>query len=328
MRTLLSSVAPVLRLTRVTSGCAAVGNVWFVVLWSRVNGEESWSTTVRQEPLWLLLAGGAAAAVGLYAFAASLNDLVDMRRDRVLNPNRPLAAGRLSPAVAIAILAGTLAAALLGSTVFGTAAVVLTLFLSIAVLVYTLAARFVPGVGLVVLGLVYAGHMLVPNIGLRFMWPVWLVMTHALVVAFVSHVVGRKVPQISRRAALACATGWCFWSLVLLWWSARKNAGDIWPAWVDLSSIAWVGMIACSFGGFLWYRLRRPGPPTRQAERVVRYGTLWLPLYGAGWLLCDDGAESRSAGLLLLAVFGVSLVGMTVLRELYGLAEQPIGYRR
>ena len=328
VRTLLSSVAPVLRLTRVTSGCAAVGNVWFVILWSRTNGEESWSATVRQEPLWLLLAGGAAAAVGLYAFAASLNDLVDMRRDRMLKPERPLPAGRLTPAIAIAVLAGTLAAALLGSTVFGTAAVVLTLLLSLVVLVYTLAARFVPGIGLVVLGLVYAGHMLVPNIGLRFMWPVWVVMTHALLVATVAHIVGRKVPPISRRAAIACASGWLFWSLVLAWWSAQKNAGSFWPAWVDKGSIPWILMIGLSFGAFLFYRLRRPGPPARQGERVVRYGTLWLPLYGAGWLLSDDGSGSRSAGLLLLAVFGASLVGMTILRELYGLAEQPIGYRR
>ncbi len=325
---MLSSVAPVLRLTRVTSGFAAIGNVWFVILWTRLNGEESWSDTVRQEQLWLLLLGGAAAAVGLYAFAASLNDLVDMRRDRVLRPERPLAAGRLTPALAVTVLAGTLAAALLGSTVFGTAAVVLTLLLSIAVLIYTLAARFVPGIGLVVLALVYAGHMLVPNIGLRFMWPVWVVMTHALLVATIAHVVGRKVPPISRRAAIACACGWSFWSLVLGWWSARKNAGSLWPEWVDARSLVWILLIGVAFAVFLATRLRRPGPPARKAERVVRYGTLWLPLYGAGWLLSNDGSGSGAAGLLLLGVFAVSLIGMTVLRELYGLAEQPIGYRR
>lgn len=328
MRTLLSSVSPVLRLTRITSGFAAIGNVWFVVLWSRVNGEETGSMTVRQEPLWLLLLGGAAAAVGLYAFGAALNDLVDLRRDRLLKPERPMAAGRVTPAIGIAIVACAMVAALLGSTVFGTAAVVLTLLLSIAVLVYTLAARFIPGVGLVVLGLVYAGHMLVPNVGLRFLWPVWVVMTHALIVAVVAHVVGRKVPTLSRRAGIAVGAGWVFWTLVLGWWSSRRNGGEIWPGWVEAGSLAWVAPVAIAFGLFLWSRLRRPGVPARQAERVVRYGTLWLPLYGAAWLFGDGGAHASGSAWLLVGVAGLSLVGMTVLRELYGLAEQPIGYRR
>lgn len=328
MRTLLSSVSPVLRLTRITSGFAAIGNVWFVVLWSRTHGEETGSMTVLQEPLWLLLVGGAAAAVGLYAFGAALNDLVDLRRDRLLRPERPMAAGRVPPAIGIAIVAAGLVAALLGSTVFGTAAVVLTLLLSIAVLVYTLAARFIPGVGLVVLGLVYAGHMLVPNVGLRFLWPVWVVMTHALIVAMVAHIVGRKVPTLSRRAGIAVGTGWLFWTLVLGWWSMRRNGGVIWPAWVEAGTLAWIALVAIAFGIFLWSRLRRPGVPARQAERVVRYGTLWLPLYGAAWLFGDEGSHAGGSAWLLVGVAGVSLVGMTVLRELYGLAEQPIGYRR
>ncbi|MBX3367889.1 MAG: UbiA family prenyltransferase [Phycisphaeraceae bacterium] len=328
MRTLLSSVSPVLRLTRVTSGFAAIGNVWFVVLWSRANGEETGGVSVRHEPLWLLLLGGAAAAVGLYAFGAALNDLVDLRRDKVLKPERPMAAGRISPALGIAIVAASLAAALLGSTAFGTSAVILTLGLTIVVLVYTLAARFVPGVGLVVLGLVYAGHMLVPNIGLRFLWPVWVVMTHALCVAAVAHVVGKKVPALSRRAVIAVGAGWLFWTAALAWWAARRNNGSVWPDWVEPGSLGWVVPVAAAFGVFVWTRLRRPGVPARQAERVVRYGTLWMPLYGAAWLFGDGSTHAASSAWLLVGVAGVSLVGMTVLRELYGLAEQPIGYRR
>lgn len=328
MRTLLSSVSPVLRLTRITSGFAAIGNVWFVILWSRANGEETGSMTVRQEPLWILLLGGAAAAVGLYAFGAALNDLVDLRRDKMLKPDRPMAAGRVTPAIGITIVAASLVAALLGSTVFGTAAVVLTLILSVSVLGYTLAARFIPGVGLVVLGLVYAGHMLVPNVGLRFLWPVWVVMTHALIVAVVAHVVGRKVPTLSRRAGIAVGAGWIFWTFVLCRWNMARNGGTFWPAWVDAGTIAWVAPVAIAFGVFLWTRLRRPGLPARHAERVVRYGTLWLPLYGAAWLFGDEGPHSNGSAWLLVGVAAVSLVGMTVLRELYGLAEQPIGYRR
>lgn len=328
MRTMLTTIAPVLRLTRVTSGFAAIGNVWFVVLWSRLNAEEGWNSSLRDEPLWLLLLGGAAAALGLYAFGACLNDLVDLRRDRMLRPERPLPAGRVSPAIATALVAGTLMAAVLGATVFGTAAVVLTLTLAVAVLAYTLAARFVPGVGLVVLGLVYAGHMMVPNVGMRFLWPVWVVMTHALAVAAISHVVARKVPHISRRAAVACVVGWAFWSGVLLWAGLERNDGDLWPEWVNPRGVAWVGGVVAAFGVFLWRQRGRPGSPAKRGERIVRYGTLWLPLYGAAWLIADDAPGVWSGAGLLLGIAGVSLFGMTILREMYGLAEQPIGYRR
>ncbi len=53
------------------------------------------------------------------------------------------------------------------------------------------------------LGLIYAGHMVVPNLHIAFVWPVWLVMTHSLVVGGLTHVIARKVPAVSRRAAFA-----------------------------------------------------------------------------------------------------------------------------
>lgn len=328
VRTVLTRISPVLRLTRVTSGFAAIGNVWFVILWTRLHAEESWNSTILEEPLWLLLLGGCLAAVGLYAFGASLNDLVDLRRDRVLRPERPLAAGRLTPTLATAVVAGTMVMAVLGATIFGTAAVVLTLGLAVAILAYTLAARFVPGIGLVLLGLVYAGHMLVPNLGLKFLWPVWGVMTHALLVAAVSHVIGRKIPVLSRRAAIACVAGWAFWSILMLWWGTAANEGEIWPAWVPVTSLLWIAGIGVAFGLFIAYRLSQPGTPERHADRVVRYGTLWLPLYGAGWMFGQRIDGSVQAGAMLLGIALISLLGMTVLRELYGLSEQPIGYRR
>ena len=99
--------------------------------------------------------------------------------------------------------------------------------------------------GSVVLGLLYAGHMLVPNVGLRFLWPVWLVMTHALIVAAVTHTLARKVPALSVRATVLAALGWLIWSGLILgvcWARSAPDAGGVralWPTWV--SPLAAVG---------------------------------------------------------------------------------------
>ena len=51
MREVVLRIAPVLRLTRVSGAFAAVGNVWFVVLWTRANAAEDWSREIQTTPL-------------------------------------------------------------------------------------------------------------------------------------------------------------------------------------------------------------------------------------------------------------------------------------
>ncbi|MCH7962176.1 MAG: UbiA family prenyltransferase, partial [Planctomycetes bacterium] len=107
MRRLLLRLAPVLHLTRVSSAFAAVANVWLVILWTRVHDAEHGPMEVEQGRLWLLLAGGTVAALGLFAFGASLNDILDQRRDRAMHPNRPLASGQVTKDTALFLVAGS-----------------------------------------------------------------------------------------------------------------------------------------------------------------------------------------------------------------------------
>ena len=159
----LDRLVGVFRLTRVTTAFAAVANVWFVILWTRANGLEPSSEALRTGPLWFLLLGGGVFAVGLYAFAACLNDVLDVSRDRALHVNRPMPSGQVGPELAATATAGTLIAALVGATVFGTPAVLAALLLAGAVLGFHAVGKHIPGVGLVLLAGIYAGHMLVPN---------------------------------------------------------------------------------------------------------------------------------------------------------------------
>jgi len=325
MHPLYARIAPVLHLARITTAFAAVGNVWFVILWTKAHPDTEPGTRMLDElPLWASLGAGATTAIGLFAFGVSLNDLLDVRRDRTTRPERPLASGRLSRESAILIVVSTMLVAVLGAAILGRLSTLLTLVLLAAITVYNAVGKFIPSVGMVMLGLIYAGHMLVGNPELRFLWPVWLVMTHALVVAGAQHWVGRKVPPISRRAIGGAVLGWAFWSSALMWVANRRG---VWP-WADwVPALAPVAPLVLAGLCALWCtrRVRATGTGAKASEKIARYGALWLPLYGAAWLF---GADRPGAGWILAGVAAGGIAGMTLLREWFSLLEQPVGYRR
>lgn len=261
MRSWIARIIPALRLARVSVAFAAVANVWFVILWTRASANEPGTAALKpdssgflggslsQGSTWelvILLASSAANALGLFAFATTFNDLLDWRRDRSTNPDRPIPAGRLSVDQAATLVAASFGVAVLGATVLGMPSVLLTIVVGGAILFFNALGKYVPAVGLVVLGLIYAGQMVVPNLGLRFVWPVWLVMTHALAVGAIVHVVGRKTPTVSARAAITACAGWLFWTLVILgvgYWRSAP-AMPVSPAGTSARAASAVGATA------------------------------------------------------------------------------------
>jgi hypothetical protein len=332
MRRTMLRLAPILQLTRVTTALGAVANVWFVILWTwAASVNEPGTAALRQMPLWALLLGGAINALGLFAYAAALNDVLDFRRDRMLHPDRPLPSGRLSITSAVTLVVCTFIAAVLGATVLGIGAVVLTLVIAGAILFFNGAGRFVPAVGLVVLGLIYAGQMVIPNLNLEFVWPVWLVMTHSLAVAAAAHVLGRKVPLLSRRAAVVAVIGWAFWSGVMFYFAWLRGEGGTWPSWVDNMVAVPPLVLAGLYGIWSWRKIRLHGLSPRAAEKISRYGGLWLALYACAWMFgqaATEGERYTTSGIILGTLTLAGFAGMTVLREVYNLLQHPLGYRR
>lgn len=326
MRGLIQRVAPVLQLTRVTGAFSAVANVWFVIVWTRAFDQEAGTRQIDERSIWFLLAGGAVAALGLYAFGAALNDILDAKRDRTLRPNRPLAAERISEEIAMSVVIGTLVCAILGSLVLGAEAVTLTSIAAIGITIYNVAGKFVPAIGLPVLALVYAGHMLAPNHALVFTLPVWLVMTHAMVVGGLAHTMEHRVPRLSSRAVLFAVAGWAACSAVLLArGTAQSEGAGIWPSWVPWQAVLWVGATAIVFALVCYRRVRRLGFNERSGEKVRRYGTLWPAVYACAWLV---GAGKSAEAWPLIALLAVGVLGMTILREAYAMVEEPIEFRR
>ncbi len=318
--------APMLKLTRVTTGFGAVGNLWFVILWSRTTQGEYLPAYLRDEPLWAALTGGLLVGLGLYAFGAALNDLLDLHKDRALGtPGHPIVDGSASLELAVCAVAGSLMLAILGATFFGTGAILLTIVLAVAILIFNALGKYVPGLGMVLLSLIYAGHMIVPNVWMRFLIPVWLVMTHAMVVLALAQYLGRRSPPISRRAAIFAGSGWvvCSLMLVALAWDRRWNAG-LWPDNVPLTAAIYPAVFVILFVIFIIRRTKRHGTGPQLDERITRYGAIWPTLYGVGWLF---GAGHVQAALLMSALSLLGFLSMSVLRELYALIDEPVGYR-
>ncbi len=324
MLRLFAGVAPYLHLSRVTTAFAAVANVWFVILWTRARPEEPAHEALTRLPVWICLLAGAAVATGLYTLGAALNDLLDVRRDKALHPERPLPSGRLRVEGAVGLVALAVMVAVLGATAFGIPAVLLTLLTAGAILFFNAAARFVPSVGLVSLALIYGAHMIIPNIRLVFIWPVFLVMSHAMGVAALTHLLGQRRPRLTRTSVFFAALGWAFWSGVLIWVGWRR-AGGLWPDWAPLTSLIGPAVLVAIFAvlGARKIATAKSGP--KAAEKIARYGALWLALYATAWML---GAGELFGAAVLGALALIGFLGMTLLRELYGLIEKPIGYRR
>ncbi|MCL4220205.1 MAG: hypothetical protein KJZ65_02425 [Phycisphaerales bacterium] len=325
MRNRLLQVASILRLTRISTAFAAVANVWFVILWSRGAPGEHPPESLVEGQLWILLVGGAFAAGGLYAFGTCLNDILDYHRDAQLKPGKPLVSGNIRIDAAVVSTAVTMIVAVLGAATFGTVGVVLMVGLLVAVLAFNATGKFIPAIGLLLLGLIYAGYMLVPNVELRFVWPVWLAMTHGLAVAGLAHVLGRKTPPMTRRAIGFALAGWVLWSVLLFLLPAPEGNRLQSPV-----AHGWTGPVVCVvlaalFGLNVYRRARALGPGPRLAEKIHRHGTIWLALYACTWLL-GSGLLVQGAIMSGLALAGV--IGMNVMRELYGLVEHPVGYRR
>ncbi|MAY75019.1 MAG: hypothetical protein CMJ31_09955 [Phycisphaerae bacterium] len=185
---------------------------------------------------------------------------------------------------------------------------------------------------MLLIGVVYAAHMLTPNIGLRFLWPVWLVMTHALGVNAAAHFIGRKRPPISRRAIAFAVASWLGLSVAMIAVmrsrapeAERDTLAAVWPADVPVVAIGAQVVLAGLFVMIAVRRVRSTGMGARAADKVTRYGALWLCLYACVWLYAT-GAIKEALVMSGLAVSG--FLGMSLLREAYSAMEHPSGYRR
>ncbi len=310
-----------IRLTRLTMAFGAVSDVWFVILLTRAMGVYPDAIRVAHVPLVFALLAGAIVAIGLFAYGAALNDVLDVRHDATFRPERPIPAGRIRLGQAIVVTVGALIVTVVASAAMGLPALWIMLLVAGAILFYNAAGKYIPAVGCVTIGLIHAAHMLIPNAQLTFTLPVWLVMTHAMGIAAAVHILEDKRPRLARGGILALGAGWIFWSGLILAYGAGR--GGLWPPGTSAWALLWP---LAAVVAFVMIAIWKTGgvQGVAASEKLKRYGAMWQALYGAAWLVAL-GYEMQAAALTVLAIGGFT--AMTLIKEITGLSGRPIVYR-
>lgn len=311
-----------LHLTRLSVAIGAVADIWLVLILTKSNSDYV-GTSVYALPWWSALLATAVVAACMCGFAASLNDTLDVRHDAAFHPNRPIPRGLLSMSYATVIMVASLLMALLAASFLGTWPVQITLLTAATVLFYNTIGKFIPAVGLVSIGLLYAIHMLIANIELTFTLPVWLIMTHAMVCGITVYVLEGKRPKLSFRGWTGIILGWMFWSAVLLGGPFART-GSLLPDGMSVFSLLWVVAAIVGFIVTVRWKLLHASTFRIAAEKIRRYGALWECLYAGAWLaaLQMTGPSIAMFGFALLAGLVVMLV-----KESTGGTGKPLAWR-
>lgn len=334
MRPVAARILDAFQLTRLSLAFGAVSELWLITLLTRADPRYV-HLPVYNMPLWQALFSTAMVAIGLFAFAASLNDLLDLRHDRQFSPERPLAAGRIRASSAAAVSFGALMLAVIAASVLGQAALVLTVVVAAAIMFYDAIGKHIPSVGIVTVGLVHAASMFIPNYTLGFTLPVWWSMSHSVAIAASVHRFENKRPYFGTQRILSLTAGWLFWSVILLGGGAMASQGEGGSFWPRISrgdeiiASGPIGLIwpTLALAGFLLLarsKVAGLGGGPIGSEKLRRYGAMWQAVYAASWLMAA-GLVREAAGMAILAVAG--LVAMTLLKEINGLSGRPIGWR-
>jgi hypothetical protein len=339
-----------IQLTRLTMALGAVSDLWLVVVVSRaaaaqssggalplpavpgmpgaIEGlmrdlvhEPSAPTLVSTMPLSGALLASLVVALGLFAFGASLNDLLDVRHDTAFSPDRPIPAGRIRASQAVVVSVAALLAAMVSATAFGQSGLLLAAVTALGILFYNAAGKHIPAIGLVTIAVVHSTHMFIPNVALSFTLPVWLVSSHAMAVSAIVHHLEEKRPPISPRSAATALAGYGLVSLTVLGLGLAR--GGLAPPGLTVPGLVWPLLAVLGFA-VVAHRKTRGVPGRIAAEKLRRYGAMWQALYGAAWLLAL-GLERAAAGLGLFALAGFA--AMTLIKEVNGMTGRPVAFR-
>jgi hypothetical protein len=291
---LTDRVRPALELMRVPLAATAISNAQAAYLIWCGTTERAWN------PVGALAL--VAMSLGLYCFGMVSNDIVDVRRDRYLAPNRPLVAGRIGMKEAWWLAGVLLGLGVTGGLVFaigfggGWASLLLVAWTVLLIFFYNLMGKFVGAVGILTLGLIRFFHAAAAQPSMGVLWHPLLLMDHVVVLSVICYILERKRPHLGRAHRWTVGLVLLGMNLLLI----GAVAAAIWwrYGWEDLprrmglgDALLWPGIAVAVFAAFVLATvlalrqeegLSNRGLVERQrrtGRKLMFFGLLWLIVY-------------------------------------------------
>jgi hypothetical protein len=295
------------------SGCA-------LMLWAketvRIEGGVFWHKLDPAQCVAL-----AFVSIGLYGFGMSLNDIIDLRRDRQISPHRPLPSGRIGVRTAHIVCALLALLALFGGEVYSKVArgaglsLSLVVFTMAMIVFYDFAAKYLVPLGLLTLGLIRFFHATIAAPQLPVIWHPLLLMNHVAIVSTIAYHWEHKRPALRR---------WHWWSVV-----AGLLTFDLFA--LGLVSWRWHNVRTAYPGGILAIRpallaplfvallfvalaiwIRKTSANSRAAgQKLMLAGLMWLIVYDASFVA---GFVGFPEGIMILMFLPVTYAAVIIMR--------------
>ena len=324
---MLTNILSTARLTRASIALGAVADIWLVVLLSRAFPSAD-TTALSPIPLTLALIASAAVAIGFFAFGGVLNDLVDVKRDRALAPERPIPAGQIPARNAVLLASACLLCGFVGAYPFGGVAVPLALLLAVAILIYDAAAKYVPAARLALFGVLSGISMLIPDGRFPFAIVVVMAVLESIATATAAYIVEGKRPLLSTRSRFILAASILCIIAVIVETARITNVNIDWipgeMGYAELSIPVGVFFIGCTYLYFAARAKCEGDERRRRADQILRRGALWRAVTASAWLIAVGLVLE---GSLLLAVASIGFSAMALLRSLTPMPEGPAKWR-
>ncbi len=330
-----------LQLTRAALAFTAIADAWTVLLLYAGSPEHS---PVSKYGFWIVVLKMLLMSVvstGLYGFGMCLNDLMDIRRDRIFAPRRPLPSGRIQPRTAIVIcimllMLSFVAAATMGAIdlyfenerVFIPWSVIFAVATAVLIVFYDAASKYLGGLGLVTLGAIRALHCLIANPKTPLLFLSMFLLTHVIIVSFIAYRMEGKRPRLKRGDWIVGIIGVALGNGAALIYMMQRHVFmhafmmDLWP--MIMGPLC--AMVLYAVWSLIYLHLRRHEYTTRKkGERLMLMGLFWLFLYDAGFLFANGQILAGIAITVLMILAVLSFFG---LRWLGRWMAQPVRYRR
>ncbi|MCE9619284.1 MAG: hypothetical protein K8R92_05200 [Planctomycetes bacterium] len=320
MRLSLVRIFAALQLMRIPLAAGAAVNLMFAAILARLDPAAS-DLPVSTLPLWAVLFAAAVVGSGLFGFAAGMNDLLDARRDQTFQRNRPLSSGRLTTPQATLLTFCALFASMVGANMFGESSVRVAIFTAFGIAMWNAMGRFVPAVGLLMLGLAQAGSFFIPWMGQPFTLPASLILVQTIATGSLLHKVLEKRPRLDRSATILLAFLAAAAIAGLAWLSIRRGAAE-WPegdAWRTLPPIAAMAI-------FAWQSTRALAArdANETAGLLGRAAAMFPPMAAAAWML----SIAQTQWCVVFTVFAAMLWALSWLaREVHEMIGQATAWR-